>query len=160
VQSEAETAMIMPVVILIFSTALFFFYLQTICERALQREFSHPYFQDILQAVQLEYPAMRQNLAENASLDYSQIRLALECDFTTLSYLLKNSDRERRGVPWQETLLLLYFRFLLFWLPVRCAFKLHEREAALKLTTMVEHFANLTGEKLSAGCLESALTNH
>lgn len=152
--------MIMPVLILVFSTALFFFYLQTICERALQREFSHPYFRDIMQAIQLEYPGLRHNLAANISLDYSQLRLALECDFTTLSYLLKNSERGRRNVSWQETVLLLYFRFLLFWLPVRCALKLHEREAALKLTAMVEYFANLTGEKMNAGCLDNAAGGH
>ena len=149
--------MVMPYIILVFSTALFFFYIQAICEKALRREFSHPYFQDIIQAIQLEFPQLRENLAGNASLDYSETRLALKCDFTTLAYLLKNSDRRRRHLSRSEKVLIFYFRILLFCLPIRHAFKLHEREATLKLTTILQHFANLTGERLSVSSMNNAL---
>jgi hypothetical protein len=152
--------MIVPILILVFSTALFFFYVQTLCERALRREFSQPYFQDIIKAVQLEFPHLRDSLAANASLDYSQIRLALKCDFITLSYLLKNSDRTRRHLSPAEKVLVLYFRLQLFCLPFRHALKLHERESVLRLTTILQHFANLTGEKVTAGCLDNALPTH
>jgi len=151
--------MIMSLLVLVFSVALFFFYIQTICEKALRREFAHPYFQDILKAIQLEFPGLRDALAANSSLDYSQIRLDLKCDFTTLAYLLKNSDPARRHLSRPEKVLILYFRLLLFCLPFRHAFKLHEKEAILKLTTILQHFANLTGEKLSASTLNNALPN-
>lgn len=152
--------MVMPIVILVVSTALFFFYIQAFCEKALRREFSHPYFQEIIKAVQLEFPRLRANFAANGSLDYSQISVALKCDFITLSYLLKNGDRRRRRFSGREMALVLYFRLLFFCLPFRYAFKLREREAVLKLTTILQHFANLTGEKLTAGCADSAWPDH
>ncbi|MCL5670994.1 MAG: hypothetical protein M1423_06840 [Acidobacteria bacterium] len=151
--------MIMPLIILVFSTALFFFYIQAICERALRREFSHPYFQDIINAIQLEFPSLRDDLAANVSLDHSEMHLALKCDFITLEYLLKNSDRTRRRFSRHEKVLMLYFRFLLFCLPIRHAFKLRERDAVLHLTTILQYFANLTGERLSVSSLGDALPN-
>jgi hypothetical protein len=149
--------MVLSFLILVLSTALFFFYIQAICERALRREFSHPYFQDILKSIQLEFPRLRDDLAGSTSLDYSEMRVALKCDFTTLAYLLRNSDRRRRHLSRSEKLLIFYFRILLFCLPIRHAFKLHEREATLKLTTILQHFANLTGERLSLSSMNNAL---
>jgi len=150
----------MPFIVLVFSTALFFFYLQAICEKALRREFSHPYLQDIIKAIQLEFPRLRAGLAESASMEYSETRLALKCDFMALEYLLKSSDRARRHLSRPEKLLMLYFRFLLFSMPLRHALKLHERESVLKLTTLLQYFANLTGERLSVSSLHSALPGY
>jgi len=149
--------MIASVLILTFSVALFFFYIQAFCERALKREFSHPYFQDIINAIQLEFPRLQDGFAANGSLDYSEVRSALKCDFTTLSYLLANSDRTHQRLSWKERVLVLYFRFLLFCLPFRYTFNLHQQEAVLKLTAILQYFANLTGEKVSVGSLGSAL---
>ena len=152
--------MVVSVLILVFSIALFFFYIQAFCERALKREFSHPYFQDIINAIQLEFPRLQDGFAANGSVDYLEVRSALKCDFITLSYLLENSDSTHQRFSWKERVLVLYFRFLLFCLPFRYTFKLHEREAVLKLTAILQYFANLTGEKVSVGSLGSALPNH
>jgi hypothetical protein len=148
--------MVLPFLILVFSTALFFFYVQAFCERALRREFSHPYFQEMIQAMQLEFPRLRDAFASNASLDYADARLALKCDFTTLEYLLKRSGRTRGPFARREKILFLYFRFLLFCLPLRHALKLREKDAILKLAAILQYFANLTGERLSAGSLANA----
>src|SRR5574340_112697 len=140
--------MISSIVILIFSTALFIFYIQTICEKVLRREFSRAYFQDVLNALDLEFPRLRQALSAKVPMSYSQIQLALKCDYFTLTYLLKNGNPKQRRFSGQERLLLGYFRLLLLLLPVRYAFHLRERQAAMKLTLILHHFANLVGERV------------
>lgn len=139
--------MIIASLILILSTALFFFYVQTFCEKVLRREFGQPYYQEVVRAIRLEFPHLREALALKASLDYPQVRLALKCDFSTLAYLLRNSDPRRHGLLWQEKVLAGYFRLLLFLLPFRYALGVGEKEAVLKLTSILQYFANLTGEK-------------
>ena len=58
-----------------------------------------------------------------------------------------------------ERILVLYFRFLLFCLPIRHVFKLQERESVSKLTTILQFFANSLGEKLSIGSFATAQAN-
>ena len=149
----------MPYVVLAASAALFFFYLQAACERVLRREFSHSYLQDVITAIQLEYPRLREGVAANASLQYSETRIALECDFIALQYLLKSSDRARRHLSPSEKGLMLYFRFLLFSMSIRHALNLQEKESVLKLTTILQYFANLLGERVRVNSLDTALSD-
>lgn len=148
--------MVLSVIVLVVSCALFFFYLQTICEKALRHEFSQPYFQNVVEALRLEYPLLRDASASSSPLNHSDTLLALKCDYMTLSYLLKSGDRTRRFLTRPEKILLLYFRFQLFCLPVRHAFKLHEKESVSKLATILQHFANRVGEQLSVSSFENA----
>jgi hypothetical protein len=141
--------MISSIVILILSTALFFFYVQTLCEKVLRREFSRAYFQDVLNTIDLEFPRLRQALSANSPMSHSQIRMALKCDFFTLSYLVKNGDPKRRRFSWQEKMLISYFRALLLILPLRYAFHFREKQSVIKLTVILYHFANLVGERLA-----------
>lgn len=151
--------MLVSFLILIFSSALFFFYLQTLCERVLRREFSHPYFQEIIKAIQLEYPRLSQAVESKASLDYSDARLALECDFMALTCLLKNGDRNHRRSSRHERLMFLYFRFQLFSMSIRHALKLPEGEAVVRSAAVLQYFANLVGERLNVTNLDAALAN-
>lgn len=148
--------MLMSIVVLVVSTALFFFYIQAICEKALRHEFSRPYFKLILQSLQLEYPQLQDSISSNAPFSYSSSILALKCDFFTLKYLLKNSDPTRQPLSRSQKLLVFYFRALLLLLPLRHAFRLHEKEAVLKLSTILQFFANSLGERLSDASLASA----
>ena len=148
--------MVMSILILVVSTALFFFYLQTIGEKALRHEFSRPYFKEITQAVQLEHPQLRDRLESNNSVDYASACLALKCDFITLEHLLINGDRARRHLSRREKILVTYFRFVLASLPVRHALNLHEKKAMLKLASILQFLANSVGEKLSVNTFEAA----
>lgn len=141
--------MITATAILILSTALFFFYMQTLCEKILRREFSRPYFREVLNVIDLEFPRVRQSLSTHAPGEYSEVRLALKCDFVALTYLVKNGNPNRRRFSCQEMFLIAYFRVLLFWLPLRYAFHFRERESIVKLTVILQYFANLTGERVS-----------
>lgn len=150
--------MILSVLILVFSGALFFFYIQTFCEKALRRKFTQPYFKDIVEAIPLEYPLLLNRPASDTSLDHSHTRSALRYDFMILEYLLRNSGAGHWNLPRRERILVLYFRFLLFSLPIRHAVNLREGEVILKLAKILQFFANLLGEKLSIhplGCAPS-----
>lgn len=151
--------MLMSILILVFSAALFFFYLQTVCEKVLRREFSQPYYQHIIQAIRLEYPRLREAAEAKASVEYADARLALQCDFMTLEYLLKNADPGHQPLSPREKILFLYFRFLLFSLPIRHTLKLHEKEAVLKLASILQFFANLAGERLTVSTFGGAVAN-
>lgn len=151
--------MVLSFLIAVLSGALFFFYIQAVCEKVLRREFSRPYFEDVLKAMPLEYPSILAALSQGSSLEYSNACLALKCDFMTLAYVLKNGDRACSSLSRRERALFLYFRFLLFCLPIRNALNLHEQEAVLKLSTMLQFFANLVGERLTVTAVGSLLPN-
>lgn len=148
--------MVISILILVVSTALCLFYLQTSCERALRHEFSRPYFSEIVNVLQLQYPSVRVFYHSNGKGDYSQNRFILKCDFVMLEYLLKNSDSESSPLSRYEKILIYYFHFLFYSLPLRRAFHLHEKKAILKLTTILQFFANSLGEKLSYAALSAA----
>jgi hypothetical protein len=148
--------MFLSAVALAVSSALLLFYMETICEKAMKREFTRPYFKQIIQAFQLEYPLLRDGSRAKSSFDFSQSHLALKCDFITLKYLLKNGNPARRHLSRQEKLLFGYFRFLLLSLAIRHAFRLRDREVMSKLTTILQFFANSVGERLNVKPLAEA----
>lgn len=152
--------MISSITILILSTALFIFYIQTLCEKVLRREFSRPFFQDVLNTLDLEFPRLREALSANSPVSYEQIHLALKCDYATLTYLIKNGNPNRSRFSWQERLLISYFRLLLLALPVRHVCHFHEKQAVMKLTVILHHFANLVGERVSETAVPSMVGSH
>ena len=84
--------MVLAALILILSTAFFFFYMQATCQRILRQQFEREYFLAIVNASGLEFPAVRRTLGElDAPLGYPRLRMMLKCDFLALTYLLKNA---------------------------------------------------------------------
>lgn len=148
--------MVMSIVVLAVSTALFFFYLQTICEKALRYEFSRPFFKEITGIIQLDYPQLQDACTTNSSVDYSSASMALKCDFITLEYLLKNADPKRRSLSRREKILIHYFHFVHSTLPILHAFNFGEKQALLKMAAILQFFANSLGEKLTDGALVAA----
>lgn len=138
----------MSVVVLVTASALYLFYVQTICKKALRREFGRAYFKQVIEAFRLEYPQLRDSIASNGPFNYAQARLALKWDFFTLRYLLKKGVPSWRHLTRVERFLGLYFRFLLFSLAIRHVFNLNEREAMVKLASILQYLANSLGERL------------
>ena len=104
--------MFMAGLILVFSTAMFFFYFQVTCQKILRRQFDREYFQSIVNANRLEFPSLRKSLEEfGAPLDYPRLRMMLKCDFLALTYLLKNAANVNQRYSNEERLLILYFRW-------------------------------------------------
>jgi hypothetical protein len=142
--------MILAALILIVSTALAFFYFHAVCQQILRRRFDREYFQSIVYANSLEFPAVRKALEEfGAAVDYPRLRVMLKCDFLALTYLLKNAGNAQRRYSRQEWLLILYFRLAFLSLVARHALKLREKPAILKLTAILQYFANVLGERVN-----------
>lgn len=136
--------------ILILSTALFLFYFQATCQRILRRQFEQDYFQSIVNANRLEFPSVQKALAEyTGQADYARLRMTLKCDFLALTYLLKNAGNASRRYTGEEKLLLLYFRAVYLVMIARHAIHLEERNAIVKLTAVLQYFANVVGQRVN-----------
>ena len=142
--------MILVSVILILSVALFLFYVQATCQKILARKCGEDYFQTIVDANRLEFPFVEKALKEfDTPVDYPWVRLALKCDYLALTYLLKNAANSKRAYSREERLLMLYFRTLFLVLAVFHVFNISEKSAILRLTAILQHFANILGERVS-----------
>jgi hypothetical protein len=142
--------MILAVLILILSTAMFFFYFQVTCQKILRRQFDREYFQSIVNANHLEFPSLRKSLEEfGAPVDYPRLRMMLKCDFLALTYLLKNAANVNQRYSNEERLLILYFRGQFLSLAARRLLKVGEKKAILRLTSVLQYFANVVGQRVN-----------
>ena len=142
--------MVLSALILILSTAFFFFYLQATCQRILRQQFDREYFLAIVNASRLEFPAVRRTLGEfNAPVDYPRLRMMLKCDFLALTYLLKNAVNVNQRYSREERLLMFYFRLVFASLIIRHWLRVGEKPAILKLTAILQYFANVVGQRVN-----------
>lgn len=143
--------MLVAIVILTLSIALFFFYLQTICIRILRQEFDREYFLAIVNANRLEFVAVRKAVEEfDAPIDYARFCMMLKCDFLALTYLLKNAANETHRYTTQDRLLILYFYLTYFLMYVRHWLRLDEKFSILQLASILQFFGNVVGQRVSS----------
>jgi hypothetical protein len=141
--------MILAWLILVLSMAIFFFYFQVTCQKILRRQFDREYFQSIANVIRLEFPTLRKSLEGfGAPVDYSRLPKMLKSDFLALTYLLKNTANVNQRYSNQERLLILYFRWQLLSLAVRRLLKVGEKKATLRLTSVLQYFANVVGQRV------------
>jgi hypothetical protein len=142
--------MFLAALILILSTGLFFFYLQAVCQKILRRQFTQAFSQSIVNANRLEFPSVRRAIEEFGSpIEYPRLTVTLKCDFLALTYLLKNAANVNQRYSHEERLLIVYFKLIFASLVTRHWLKLRETPAALKLTAILEYFANVVGERVN-----------
>lgn len=142
--------MIVACLILIVSTGLFAFYVQTTCQKILGQQFGQEYFQAIVNANRLEFPAVQKAIEEfDAPVEYPRYCTALRCDYLVLTYLLKNAANVKRRYSRDEWFLMLYFRGILWVLPCRHLLRRQERLGFLKLISVLQYFANVIGRRVS-----------
>jgi len=136
--------------ILALSLAMVFFYFQATCLKILRRQFDQECFQSIAKVIRLEFPSLRKSLEEfGVPVDYRQLRRTLKSDFFALIYLLKNAANVNQRFSNEERLLLLYFRWQLLSLAVRRLLKAGETKTILRLTSVLEYFANVVGQRMN-----------
>jgi hypothetical protein len=141
--------MVLAALILILSTAMFFFCFQVTCQKILRRQFDREYFQSVANVIRLEFPSLRKSLEEfGAPVDYSRLPKMLKSDLLALTYLLKNSADVKPRFSNEERLLILYFRCQLLSLAVRHLVKVGEKRAILRLTSVLQYFANVVGQRV------------
>jgi hypothetical protein len=142
--------MVLAALILILSTAFFFFYMQATCQRILRQQFDREYFLAVVNASSLEFPAVRRTLGEfNAPVDYPRLRMMLKCDFLALTYLLKNAVNVHQRYSGKERLLMFYFRLVFASLIIRRWLRVGEKSAILELTAILQYFANVLGQRVN-----------
>ncbi len=142
--------MFLASLILIISTALFLFYFQATCQKILRRKFDQEYFLSIVNANRLEFPSVRKALEEfDEPVDYARHRMTLKCDFLALTYLLKNAANVHQRYTREDRLLIAYFRVIFYMLVVRHWLRLREKPAILKLTAILQYFANVVGQRVN-----------
>jgi hypothetical protein len=80
---------------------------------------------------------------------YRHLTATLRCDFLTLTYLMKNAANVNQGYAQEERLLILYFKVMYVSL-VACHWLGFSKTAALlKLTGILQYFANVVGERVN-----------
>src|SRR5690242_1184673 len=137
--------------VLVLSTALFFFYFQATCQKFLRRQFEQEYFRSIVSANRLEFLSVQNALQQyGAPIDYSRLRMMLKCDFLALTYLLKNAANVSQSYSREERLLMAYFRVVFFSLVTRHVLRMKEKPAVLKLTAILQYFSNVVGQTVTA----------
>jgi hypothetical protein len=143
--------MFLAALILMLSTGLLFFYFEVTCRKILRRRSTQEYFQTIVSANRLEFPSVRRSIEEfNAPVDYLLLTVTLRGEFLLLTYLLKNAANIHQRCTLEERLLILYFRVVLFCLAMRHWLRWREAAAILKLTAILQYFANVVGERVHA----------
>ncbi len=140
--------MVLAALILILSTAFFFFYLQITCQCILRQQFDQDYFLAIVNASGLEFLTVRRTLGELNAPDYPRMRIMLQRDFLALTYLLKNAVNVKQRYSRKERLLMFYFRFVFASLIARHWLQVGEKPAMLKLTVILQYFANVVGKRV------------
>jgi hypothetical protein len=143
--------MIIATLILILSTALCCFYFQVTCREILRRQFDREYFHSIATANRLEFLSVRESMEGlKGSAAYSLLRQALKCDFVALTYLLKNAANVNRRYATEERFLILYFRWQFLVLAVRRLLGMSDAPVILRLTSVLQYFANVLGQRVEA----------
>ncbi len=142
--------MMVSTLILILSAAMFFFYFQVTCHKILRRAFDREYFRAVVNANCLEFLALRNSLEEfGAPAQFSRLRLMLRCDYLALTYLLKRTASVKQSYSNHERLLMVYFRCLFLSLTARRLLKFGQKQTVLRLTSILQYFANVIGERAS-----------
>jgi len=102
----------------------------------------------VVRANQLEFASLRRSVVENGVAgDRASLFSSLQGDFLVLRYLLKHSGTQKRRYTSVERILMIYFRLLLVSLRLRHAFNLQEKAAVLKVTLLLQYFANVVGRQ-------------
>jgi len=141
--------MFLSALILILSMGLFFFYFQVVCEKILRRQFAQSFWRVIAHANGFEVPSVRKSLEGfGVPVEYPRLMVTLRRDFLGLTYLVKNAGKVNQGYTYEERLLILYFKLVFVSLVMRHWLSLRETPAALKLTVILEYFANVVGERV------------
>jgi hypothetical protein len=143
--------MFVSALILMVPTVLLFFYLPVVCDMLLRRRSTQEFYKAIVNANRLEFPSVRTAIEDFGSPGgYSHLTTALRCDFMALTYLLKNATNVNQQCTYEEHLLILYFQVLNVSLVVRHGLGLRKTSALLKLTAILQYFANVVGERVNA----------
>jgi hypothetical protein len=142
--------MLVAALMMMASSALFFFYLEAVCQRLLNQPFTPEFYEGIVRISRLEFPLIRKGVEDFGSPgEYLRLRVALRTDFLAVTYLLKNASNIDRRYTSDDRLLILYFQLLYVSLVTRHVLRLPENPTVIKLTAILQYFANVVGQRIN-----------
>lgn len=142
--------MFLASLVMLLSAGFLLFYLQATCQGIVRREFEHGYFEAVVRANRLEFLTARNRVeSPDGAWKYGDLRKGLDSDFKSLKFLLKYANNANLHYRPEERLLMAYFRLMSLSLKLRHNLKLHEKPAVLNLTSILQYFANVVGQRMS-----------
>ncbi|HEV2495051.1 MAG TPA: hypothetical protein VG204_18470 [Terriglobia bacterium] len=130
--------MVGSIIVLIVSTALFFFYLQATTQKLLKRRFERPYFQIIARAYRLGFSSLLEGGPPPAA---ASLAAMLQADSLTLACLMNFRYSASERLLWG------WFKVILWSLGMRRRLGFQQQAAVAKLATILQYFANVVGER-------------
>jgi hypothetical protein len=147
------SATIVSVFILISSLALLVLWVKSATRSILRASFEQDYSREVAEANRLEFLAIRQALSSDLDEggDFGEALSSLERDYEALSYLLRNAATLHVGrYTRAEKLLVLDFHLLRIWARFSRLLGLRAwRSSLLEMTTILEYFGNVVGQRLT-----------
>lgn len=140
--------------ILLSSAALLVLWLRSATQSVLNSRFEHEYSSDVAEANRLAFVEVRQAIQRSPE-DLSEapfMLTSLERDYDALTYLLRNAATVNVGrYTYDERLLVLDFQLLRVWVRAMRFFSPEAwRAGMLEMTTILEYFGNVVGQRLVA----------
>jgi hypothetical protein len=142
--------MLLAALIVILSTAMLVCHFQVTCQGILRHQFNPEYFQTIARANFLEFLSLPKSLdGVGARPAYPAVWGMLERDFRWLTYFLKYAANVDLSYSKAERCLILYYRWHRLSWAVRHLVKAEEKKAIERLTSVLQYFANVVGERVA-----------
>lgn len=141
--------MIVSVVILTVSAALFLYWFRYVCALILSTRTVRDFSEQIAAQNQLQFAEIQQRLAHASTADLESIYSALERDYEAVNRLLeKAGGLQVGGDSLEETMLRIDFRIMQVVYAVSRWFSVSRARAALEeMSEIVAHFADACGER-------------
>lgn len=147
------SATFVSIFVLLSSVALLLLWAKSLTRSILGTPFQQDYSREVAEANRLEFLNVRQALREEPEQggDFADALSSLERDYEALSYLLRNAATLQVGrYTRAERLLILDFQLLRVWARVSRFLGLQAwRSSLLRMTTILEYFGNVVGQRLA-----------
>lgn len=135
------------------SALLFVLWFRYTCLLILSAKTANNYAGDVAAANQLGFLDVQTRLREVSSVDLDPLHRALERDYSLITYLLKNAAHSSSEESSLETRMLeMYYGLMSAWYRAIKPISADAARSALEqMSSVVEHFANVMGERACAG---------
>jgi hypothetical protein len=133
------------------SALLFVYWFRYTCLLILSAKTACDYAADVAAANQLNFLDVQTRLREGSMAELDPLHTALERDYHLITYLLKNATQSGAEDSSLEVKMLeMYYGLMGAWYRVSRTFSTAAARSALEqMSVVVEHFANVMGERAS-----------
>ena len=142
--------MLISAFVFVISIYSLLYYFRYACRSVLRHEFEKDYSTSVVSANNLEFLGVRRALAQELpEPQYAPMAEALERDFHTLTYLLRNAATVHVGrYSRQERILIIDYHLLRLWYSLKRLMRVPGlRGTLVEMTDILSYFANVMGQR-------------